>query len=395
MLECLLKPETWNEFYEYKHSHYLLDKREDSELLTFIKEERYIEISKKIIDGEYVFSIPTRKEISKMGTKKKRVVYTFNSEENIILKMLAYLLYEYDNVLSPNCYAFRRDVGAKTAFIDLIKKDNLKTLSCFKADISNYFNSINVDILEKSLTFIMKNDTKFLNLLLSILKDDRALWQGSIIHEKKGVMAGTPISPFLANIYLSEMDSHFYNKNICYVRYSDDIIIFDKEENLSFHIEAYREFIDKYNLESNPDKEQLVKPGEKWNFLGFEYDSGKIDISKVTVKKLMGKIRRSARSIRRWMLRKNASIESGLKVFNRKLNKKFYSKETGRELCWARWYFPLINTSESLHIIDTYMQQYQRYIATGTQKKSAYGKAPYELLKKCGYRPLVHEYYKK
>ena len=107
----------------------------------------------------------------------------------------------------------------------------------------------------------------------------------------------------------------------------------------------------------------------------------------------MGRIRRSARSLRRWMLRKEAEPERALAAFNRKYNAKFYSRE-GRELCWSRWFFPLLTTDTSLRRIDAYMQQYQRYLVTGRHNKASYARVPYAMMKANGYRPLVAAYYK-
>ncbi len=189
------------------------------------------------------------------------------------------------------------------------------------------------------------------------------------------------------------MDEYFAARHIHYARYSDDILIFGGKEEINDCIAAFRAFLDKYHLTSNPSKEQYFKPQDKWNFLGFEYDGKSIDISEIALKKLMEKIRRSAKSIRRWMLKNNASAERALKAFNRKYNRKFFDAEAGRELCWCRWYFPMINTTKSLKFLDGYMQQWQRYIVTGKHNKTNYRKAPYSMLKKCGYRSLIAEYY--
>ena len=93
------------------------------------------------------------------------------------------------------------------------------------------------------------------------------------------------------------------------------------------------------------------------------------------------------------MLKKEVSTERTLQAFNRKFNRKFYNTEAGKELCWCRWYFPVINTARSLHLIDRYMQEWQRYIVTGKHNKANYRKVPYVMLTENGYRPLVSAYY--
>ena len=110
------------------------------------------------------------------------------------------------------------------------------------------------------------------------------------------------------------------------------------------------------------------------------------------LKKIKNKIRRSARAFRRWKIEKNVGDIPTLVSMNKKYNNKFYGKDDD-ELSWKYYFFPLINTVESLHEIDLYMQQWQRYIITGVHNKKNYDKVSYEFLKKCKYKSLVHEYY--
>ncbi|NLB50947.1 MAG: RNA-directed DNA polymerase [Clostridiaceae bacterium] len=393
MLEQLAREDIWKEFLDYKLSHDLLDRQETEALESFVETGAYLPLAGKIIDESYVFSIPERRELSKMGTTRKRVVYCFTPDDNMILKLLAYLLYRYDDCLAPNCYAFRREIGVRRAFTDLARNPAIGSLWCYKTDIRNYFNSIDTSILSSILHRVLGQDPPLLRLILSLIEDDRALWQGEILREPRGVMAGTPTSPFLANLYLAELDFHFASKGVIYARYSDDIIIFDSQDRLDQHQLTIKNFLGRYRLEINSSKEQLIAPGQAWSFLGFQYKDGEIDIAPATVRKLMGRIRRSARSLRRWMLRKEAEPERALAAFNRKYNAKFYSRE-GRDLCWSRWFFPLLTTDTSLRRIDAYMQQYQRYLVTGRHNKASYARVPYAMMKANGYRPLVAAYYK-
>ncbi len=393
MIEQLMNHELWQEFYAYKTAKKLLSPGEERFLRDYVENRKYEDVCKRVLAGGFHFSVPEKKELNKLGSAKKRVVYRFPDAENMLLKMLSYLLYRYDDIIPDNCYSFRKNTGARKAFLKMIAQPNISEKYGFKADISNYFNSIDTTLLIPMLEKIITDDDALLGLLKDFLSDDRALWQGEIIHEQRGVMAGTPTSPFFANLYLKEMDEYFQSQNALYARYSDDILIFSEKDTLDAHIEAYREFLKKYRLTSNPAKEQRILPGEKWSFLGFEYHLGVIDISNVAARKLLDKIRRSARSLRRWMLKKNASAERTLKAFNRKFNKKLYETEAGRELCWCRWYFPVITTTRSIHYIDQYMQNWQRYIVTGKHNKANYKKVPYAMLTRCGYRPLVSAYY--
>ena len=263
----------------------------------------------------------------------------------------------------------------------------------YKVDIKNYFNSIDKDILLKNLK-VNKEDKELYCLIKDIIDNEYVSFEDNIIKEKKGVIAGNPISAFLANYYLKELDEFFWNQKVFYIRYADDIIIFcnTNEERENYKKELYK-FLEKYHLQINPKKEHYYEKGESFEFLGFMFHNKEVDISQNTFYKIKGKIKRSTRGIRRWMLRKEASPMIALKAMNRKYNKKFYGNDNS-ELSWKYWYFPTINTTKTLHLIDEYYQQEIRAMITGKHNKKNFKKVPYSLLKDCNYKSLVNEYYK-
>ncbi|MDO5573253.1 MAG: hypothetical protein Q4G60_04650, partial [bacterium] len=182
-----------------------------------------------------------------------------------------------------------------------------------------------------------------------------------------------------------------------YARYSDDIICFAQSaEERDAMRHRIRNFIEDYGLKINPTKEYTGDPGEAWEFLGISYQSGVLDLSTATVEKMKGKIRRKARAIYRWSMKKQVPAQTAMRTFIRIFNRKFFDDQhigDTNDLTWSRWFFPLINTDVSLKMIDAYMQQNIRYIATGRHSKANY-RIDYEQLKDCGYRCLVSEYYR-
>jgi hypothetical protein len=146
-------------------------------------------------------------------------------------------------------------------------------------------------------------------------------------------------------------------------------------------------------LTVNAKKEQIIPPGEAWQFLGVQYSGGEIDLAPATIDKIKAKIRRKARSIVRWKHKKSVPDEKALGVLIRLFNKKFFEDAGAGELTWSRWYFPLLTVDKGLHEVDAYMQSYARYIVTGKHNKANYSRAPYELLKQCGYISLVNRYH--
>ena len=381
----------WLNYIENKLSDYA----DDSEIQFFIdmyNDGHCRSMCKLISEGRYIFSVPQKMQISKNHGNKKRTVYRFNKKEMAVLKILAYELHEYDWLFSPCLYSFRRHICAANAVKKLFETKNFEKMWGFKADVHNYFNSINTDRLLHELHNDLSDD-KLFSLFKGILSDSRVLYRGEIKEEQKGVMAGIPISAFLANYYLKNVDEYFDSLDCLYMRYADDILILahSKEQLLNLRNKLI-EMVTERGLVMNPDKELFFEPGQKFEFLGFDISADCIDISSNTMHKMKGKIRRSARSIRRWMIKKNAPIEGTIRALIREYNRRFYGYESG-ELSWSAWYFSTITTTKSLHEIDHYFQEWARYVATGRHNKKNYDIISYETLKSCGYRPLVSEYY--
>ena len=84
-------------------------------------------------------------------------------------------------------------------------------------------------------------------------------------------------------------------------------------------------FFKKYGLEINHDKEHYYENNAKFEFLGFSYDNGVIDLSDKAVLKMKAKIRRKSRALRRWKLRKDIPEISSMKALNNIFNYFFFT----------------------------------------------------------------------
>ena len=389
----LIDEKLWKCFLDSKLNKDFITKKEKQKLEDFISNKKYNNITNGIHNGNYVFSHPLKHIINKNHGNKKRIVYSYSYDEMIILKYVSYLLYDYDFLFNKNLYSFRKKIGVKDAVRSLLMTKNLKNMYGYKADIKNYFNSVNKDILLDNLKKDI-DDKDLYNFFDSLLSDDYVIYNDELIKEDKGVIAGCPVSAFLANYYLREVDDYFWNQNVFYIRYADDIILFanTKEEVLKYRNILYN-YLKKYKLQINKEKEYLYSKGETFEFLGFSFNNNIIDLSNNTVYKMKGKIKRKCKAFRRWMKKNNVDYKVTLKAINRRFNRKFYGNDN-TELSWKYWFFPTINTDKSLKIIDKYFQDELRFLVTGVHNKKNYKKVPYKVLKECNYRPLVNEYYK-
>ena len=393
ILTQLTRQETWEEFLAYRLMKGRFTWHEFDEADRFVEQETYLHLAQRIARGDGI-GIPRKKIVNKMGTGKKRVVYSFAHDEMVILKLLAFKLYDYDACFSPNCYAFRRGIKASDAIFRIRQTIGNRQMWAYKLDIHDYFNSISIDILLPMLAEMMADDQPLYHFFEKMLTDNRVEYNGEIIHEQHGVMAGTPTAPFLADVYLKEVDRHFYDADIVYARYSDDIVLFDPDhETLMAYKSRMAEFLKKYQLEVNPDKERIYSPEEAYEFLGFKCHAYDIDISEATKKKMKGKIKRAAKSLMRWSNKNHMEPEKAMKALINRFNRVFFENDNNELLTWSRWFFPVINRTDGLKEIDHYLQQNIRFLSTGKHYKGNY-KTDYAQLKHLGYRSLVNEFYK-
>lgn len=359
----------------------------------FVGEQKYLPVAERLVQGQGL-GIPVKRTINKMGTGKKRVVYTYGPDEMRALSLISYLLYRYDHCFAPNCYAFRQGLHPHDAIRQLNKAIGYCPMWAYKLDIHDYFNSIPIALLLPKLALLLADDQPLFRFFEQMLTDNHVLDNGKVVEEPHGIMAGTPTSPFLANVFLSDVDHHFHDAGVVYARYSDDIILFAQDqETLESHKTTLLRFIEQHGLTVNPDKERVYTPDEPFEFLGFKCHEHEIGISAATIKKMKGKISRHARALLRWRKRKDIGAERAMAAMIRHYNRKFFEDDDPETLTWSRWYFPVINQTEGLKEIDQYLQQQIRFLSTGRHNKANF-KVEYETLKRLGYRSLVHEFYR-
>ncbi|MBO4782469.1 MAG: hypothetical protein J5522_08740 [Lachnospiraceae bacterium] len=387
--------DAWESFFSDYASNDHVYKADVKKLRTYIDEKKYLEVLDSF-EQTGTFPVPQLKMLNKKGTEKKRVVFSFDEDASWLLKFFGYRLHAYDDIFSDNLYSFRKERSVKTAVARLLKKKNLNEMYGVKLDIHDYFNSADTDLIIKKLDDTLTGQDKLLDLIKSILRDPNIILQNvevdSPVH--KGMMAGSPLSPFLANLYLDDLDKYFEDKCFFYARYSDDIIFFtETDENRKFLMDEALRIIGEHKLSLNPNKLSYIEPGQSFEFLGFSFNDETVDVSTTSFDKIKKKIRRKSRAVLRWKLKKDADPEKAAKVFIRYFNRKFFENPVKSELTWCRWYFPIITTDTSLKEIDHYMQECIRFIYTGKHSKRNFN-LRYEDIKKMGYRSLVNEFHK-
>lgn len=202
------------------------------------------------------------------------------------------------NVLEPvferqfifHTYACRVGKGTHAAARYAFKK--AKSCKYFlKLDVRKYFDSINHSVLKHFLRRIIK-DPRCLALLFGII-DTYCVNQNELnVSDKKGLPIGNLTSQFFANLYLSALD-HFVLEHLkpCgYVRYMDDIVVFENsKENLKSIFAAIQGFCsENLKLLLKTPVFGLCKNGVP--FLGWNISSEKIKVLKSTRSRMKSKL---------------------------------------------------------------------------------------------------------
>lgn len=391
--EIITEHSEWQKFLNYKLDGGHLRKSEAEDITAYIENKEYLPLAEIYLKGGE-FSVPRAVVLNKQYSNKKRTVFIYPREENYFLKFIAYALSRYDGIFCSNLCSFRKGITVKTAIRSLTRTRGIGDMYSYKVDISDYFNSVDIDILLPILEKTLSDDRILFEFLKKLLCNPYAIKGEEKVAMKKGIMAGVPVSSFLANLYLCELDKWFYDREITYIRYSDDIIILgNSEEEVSSYSDRVKRLLSQYRLTVNPSKELYVKAGDRWEFLGFSYHRGVVDISDVALSKLKSKMKRKAKALVRWREKKDLEPYKAVKAFIKKFNMKLYSNADDNGITWSRWYFPVINTDKSLKALDNYMQDCIRYIAKGDYSKSRFN-FRYEDMKRLGYKSLVNSFYK-
>ncbi|HEX3029233.1 MAG TPA: RNA-directed DNA polymerase [Clostridia bacterium] len=394
----------YRELMNRKLYHSIIDGLEPEKSVSY---DTYVDLLIKLEQGSHIWPVPRRIEICKTFSQKRRIVYAYPNEEMFILRAVNhYLCSSYQKALAYSYFPSRKRTPSQClSYILQRKEDYLKAnpqvddLYGMHMDISDYFNSMDPNLLFERLPEDLKTDQDFVSLFTATLLNPWCESGGERIQiDKKGAMAGLPFTAFFAAIYLNGMDKCFEKAGIPYARYSDDILFFAETEET---VREWAAFVKSYLLESrlnmNDDKTQNILPNKPWTFIGFEMDQRQIDISIHQYEKLKRRISKWARRYRKRVeegygkdkrrMTPEKAVMSLIKNINRALFKPIRDK-----YCWAQWAFPTINVIQRIKALDVLIQERLRFVFTGGYSKKNYKKLPYERLKEMGYHSLEKLY---
>jgi hypothetical protein len=395
ILTSLLDPDVWTGHIE---AYAIANARRRPKIVAYrevVASGTAATIADAVLAGRHRPRPPAEAMVNKADGRKKRV-YQYAPADELLFKIVNRLVQPIaGEATSPHCHSFLPGRGARSAMRALLRDDDLPAKACVRLDVSDYFNSIDPARLLRTLPARLADDEPLRRLLEATLLDDRVVRGGEVVTvAQKGVMAGTPLAPVLSNLYLRALDAEFATSGTTYGRYSDDIVAFAAPDDADALDAQLRASLAAAGLTVNERKSGRSAAGEPWEYLGFRYHAGILDVSRNAQRKFRGKITRLSRKLQRHQLRFELDPDVVTRRFVRRVDRSLYGVPSDAEgFCWATWFFPVLTTDATLSALDAHVQQKIRFAATGRHNARGRKELPYEALRAAGYLPLTTAYW--
>jgi len=277
----------------------------------------------------------------------------------------------------PYHYLILQDPRFYLKFIRQVSKNHPYFL---RFDINKYFPSINHSIL---LSEIKSNYQQLTMKAVSrrfkyILKKDLPQFLQSSPYNNQGLAIGSPLSYFLAGIYLLKLD---LNLSVPFLRFTDDYLIFCKtrEQTDLLLKNTISPILNKLELSINIQKLSSGKfHQDKVNFLGFEFYAGYIRISQE-------KIERFKQNIKKFT------------YLTRKKSTTAIIKQLNNQILGFGHYYKLAQAKQIFEELDSFIRsRLRRYIGRNKEVNSKQNNLTItnELLKQLRLKSLIKIYEK-
>lgn len=227
-------------------------------------------IRAKLDRGSYVPSPVKRIEIPKPNGGVRQLGIPTVLDRMIQQAIHQVLSPIFEATFSPHSYGFRPGRSAH----DAVKaaQDHIEAGYSWVVDIdlAKFFDTVNHDRLMAQLKRKI-SDKRVLRLVNAYLKAG-VMVDGMVTTTEEGTPQGSPLSPLLSNIVLTELDNKLEERGHRFVRYADDCNIYVKSQRSAKRVlKSTTEFIEsRMRLKVNEEKSAIGRANER-TFLGFSF----------------------------------------------------------------------------------------------------------------------------
>jgi RNA-directed DNA polymerase len=232
-------------------------------------------IKEQLLNGEYHPQPVKRVEIPKPGSPEKRKLGIPCVVDRFIQQAVLQVLQgQWDATFSAHSYGFRPGRSAHQAIAKAQAYLQQGYEYVVDIDLERFFDRVCHDRLMSKLASRIA-DKRVLKLVRAYLQAG-ILEDGLVTVPTEGTPQGGPLSPFLSNVVLDELDKELEKRGHYFVRYADDANIYVKSERAGLRVmESVSHFLtQRLKLRVNRAKSAVDKPQHR-KFLGFTFTGGK------------------------------------------------------------------------------------------------------------------------
>ena len=243
------------------------------ELPDFLK-AHWPEIKEQLLAGTYQPQVIKRVAIPKPGSQEKRELGIPCVLDRLIQQaILQVLQWRWDPTFSEFSYGFRPGRSAHQAVAQAQAYIEQGYTIVVDIDLEKFFDQVCHDRLMSRLAERIL-DKRLLKLIRSYLQAG-ILEDGLVTIPEAGTPQGSPLSPFLSNVVLDELDKELEARGHRFCRYADDHNIYVRSRRAGERVMASisRFITDRLKLKVNESKSAVDRPQNR-SFLGFSFTGG-------------------------------------------------------------------------------------------------------------------------
>jgi RNA-directed DNA polymerase len=235
------------------------------------------ELSQSLLNGTYEPKAVKRVEIPKPGGGTRKLGVPTARDRLVQQAILRVVQRYWDHTFSEFSYGFRPKRSAHQAVQQAQKYVSSGQQWVVDIDLEKFFDRVNHDVLMALVAKRVK-DKRLLKLIRAFLNAG-VMEDGVVIEEEEGTPQGGPLSPWLSNVMLDELDKELERRQLRFVRYADDCNIYVASERAGKRVmEGITKFVGKkLRLKVNEEKSAVGRPWER-KFLGFTFTRSKLKV---------------------------------------------------------------------------------------------------------------------
>lgn len=321
-------------------------------------------IREQLLQGNYQPQPVKRVEIPKPDGGVRKLGIPTALDRFIQQSVLQVLQKYWDETFSEHSYGFRPGRSAHQAIAQSQRYVDEGYRWVVDIDLEKFFDRVNHDKLMGRLAQRLP-DKRVLKLIRAFLNAG-VMENGLVNATTEGTPQGGPLSPFLSNVVLDDLDRELERRGHRFVRYADDCNVYVRSERAGYRVmESVSNFITgKLKLKVNQSKSHIGRPRE-CKFLGFRMVAGK----------------KSKRSIAPVALARFKDRVRELTSRTRGVTIKQMIEQLNRYLIGWRGYFGFCETPSVLKELDSWIRRRLRSVVWKQWKR---GKKRFAKLRQLG-----------